>query len=43
MATTLEDALTRLESLGNEQVRAQNKKSGAGEDQGGPTACRAER
>lgn len=35
MATTLEDALAQLESLGNEKVRAQNRKHGAGDDQFG--------
>jgi 3-methyladenine DNA glycosylase AlkD len=35
MAMTLEDALTQLKSLGNEKVRAQNKKNGAGDSQFG--------
>jgi 3-methyladenine DNA glycosylase AlkD len=35
MAMTLEDALAQLESLGNERVRAHNKKNGAGENQFG--------
>jgi 3-methyladenine DNA glycosylase AlkD len=33
MAMTLEDTLAELESLGNEKVRARNKKNGAGENQ----------
>ena len=32
---TLDDALARLESLGHENVRAQNRKRGAGDDQFG--------
>ena len=32
---TLEDALARLKSLGDEKVRARNKKNGAGDDQFG--------
>lgn len=32
---TLNDALAQLESLGNEKVRAQNKKNGAGDNQFG--------
>lgn len=35
MATTLDDALAQLESLGHEKVRAQNRKRGAGDDQFG--------
>ena len=35
MAVTLKDVLAELESLGNEKVRAQNKKSGAGDNQYG--------
>jgi 3-methyladenine DNA glycosylase AlkD len=35
MATTLKDALGQLESLGNEKVRAQNRKNGAGDKQFG--------
>ena len=35
MAMTLADALAQLESLGNEKVRAQNKKRGAGDNQFG--------
>ena len=35
MATTLKDALAQLEALGDEKVRAQNRKSGAGDDQFG--------
>jgi 3-methyladenine DNA glycosylase AlkD len=35
MTTALEDALSRLKSLGNEKVRAQNRRSGAGENQFG--------
>jgi 3-methyladenine DNA glycosylase AlkD len=35
MAMTLKDILAQLESLGNEKVRAQNKKNGAGDDQFG--------
>jgi len=35
MATTLEEALAQLEALGNEKVRAQNRKKGAGDNQFG--------
>jgi 3-methyladenine DNA glycosylase AlkD len=35
MAMTLKDTLAQLESLGNEKVRAQNRKNGAGEKQFG--------
>ena len=35
MAMTLADALAQLQSLGNEKVRAQNKKRGAGDNQFG--------
>jgi hypothetical protein len=35
MAMTLKDTLAQLESLGNDKVRAQNKKNGAGENQFG--------
>ena len=35
MTVTLEDTLAQLESLGNEKVRAQNSKSGAGDNQFG--------
>lgn len=35
MTMTLEATLTQLESLGNEKVRAHNKKNGAGDDQFG--------
>ena len=35
MATTLKDTLAQLKSLGNEKVRAHNKKYGAGDDQFG--------
>jgi 3-methyladenine DNA glycosylase AlkD len=35
MAMTLKDTLAQLESLGNEKVRAQNKKNGAGGNQFG--------
>ncbi len=35
MAVTLKDALAQLESHGDEKVRAQNKKSGAGDNQFG--------
>lgn len=35
MAMTLNDTLTQLESLGNEKVRAQNRKNGAGDNQFG--------
>jgi len=35
MAMTLEEALARLESLGNEKVRAQNRRRGAGDGQFG--------
>ncbi|MDI3288729.1 DNA alkylation repair protein [Polyangium sp. 15x6] len=35
MTMTLEDALAQLKSLGNEKVRAQNKKHGAGDNQFG--------
>lgn len=35
MVTTLEDTLAQLESLGNERIRAQNKKHGAGDNQFG--------
>lgn len=35
MAMTLQDALAQLESLGNEKVRAQNRKNGAGDNQFG--------
>ena len=35
MAETLKDTLAQLESLGNEKVRAQNRKNGAGDDQFG--------
>ena len=35
MATTLKDTLAQLESLGNERVRAQSKKNGAGDNQFG--------
>ncbi len=35
MAMTLEDALAQLKSLGNEEVRARNKKNGAGDNQFG--------
>jgi hypothetical protein len=36
MAMTLKDTLAQLESLGNEKLRAQNRKNGAGENQFGP-------
>lgn len=35
MAKTLQDTLARLEALGNEKVRAQNKKNGADDNQFG--------
>lgn len=35
MAATLKDTLAQLEALGNEKVRAQNKKRGAGDNQFG--------
>src|SRR5688572_15616963 len=35
MTTTLKETLARLEALGNEKVRAQNAKSGAGDNQFG--------
>lgn len=35
MAMTLKDALAQLESLGDEKVRARNRKNGAGENQSG--------
>jgi len=35
MAMTLKDALTQLKSLGDEKVRAHNKKNGAGDNQFG--------
>jgi len=35
MATTLKEALAQLEALGNEKVRAQNSKNGAGNNQFG--------
>ena len=35
MATTLKDTLAQLESVGNEKVRAQNRKNGAGDNQFG--------
>ena len=35
MAMTLEDTLAQLEAFGNEQVRAQNKRKGAGDNQVG--------
>ena len=35
MEITLTDTLAQLESLGNEKVRAQNKKNGAGDNQVG--------
>ncbi|HHW10844.1 MAG TPA: DNA alkylation repair protein [Firmicutes bacterium] len=35
MATTLEEILRRLESMGNEKVRAQNRRNGAGDNQYG--------
>jgi hypothetical protein len=35
MAMTLKDTLAQLESLGNEKVRAQNRKNGAGDNQFG--------
>lgn len=35
MAMTLKDALAQLESLGDEKVRKQNRKAGAGDDQFG--------
>ena len=35
MTTTLKETLAQLESLGNEKVRAQNKKNGAGDNQFG--------
>lgn len=35
MAITLQDTLARLEALGNEKVRAQNKKNGADDNQYG--------
>jgi 3-methyladenine DNA glycosylase AlkD len=35
MAVTLKDALERLEALGDEKVRAQNRKAGAGDNQFG--------
>ena len=35
MATTLKETLAELESLGDEKVRAQNKKNGAGDNQFG--------
>ena len=35
MATTLKETLAQLESLGNEKVRAQNSKNGAGDNQFG--------
>ena len=35
MATTLKETLTQLEALGNEKVRAQNSKNGAGDNQFG--------
>ena len=38
MAMTLKDALAQLKSLGDEKVRAQNKKNGAGDSQFGVRA-----
>jgi 3-methyladenine DNA glycosylase AlkD len=35
MATTLKETLAQLEALGNEKVRAQNRKNGAGDNQFG--------
>ena len=35
MATTLQETLAQLEALGNEKVRAQNRKNGAGDNQFG--------
>ena len=35
MATTLKETLVQLEALGNEKVRAQNSKNGAGNNQFG--------
>jgi 3-methyladenine DNA glycosylase AlkD len=35
MATTLKETLAQLEAFGNEKVRAQNHKNGAGDDQFG--------
>jgi 3-methyladenine DNA glycosylase AlkD len=35
MTTTLKDTLAQLEALGNEKVRARNKKNGSGENQFG--------
>jgi len=35
MATTLKETLAQLKALGNEKVRAQNRKSGAGDNQFG--------
>jgi 3-methyladenine DNA glycosylase AlkD len=35
MTTTLSDTLVQLESLGNEKIRAMNKKNGAGDNQFG--------
>jgi 3-methyladenine DNA glycosylase AlkD len=35
MATTLKETLAQLEALGNEKVRAQNSKNGAGDNQFG--------
>jgi 3-methyladenine DNA glycosylase AlkD len=35
MATTLKDTLAQLKSLGNEKVRARNRKNGAGDNQFG--------
>lgn len=35
MATTLEDTLAQMESLGDEKVRAQNRRHGAGDNQFG--------
>src|SRR5262245_48030770 len=35
MPMTLEETLAQLQSLGNEKMRAQNKKRGAGENQHG--------
>ena len=34
MAMTLKDALAQLKALGNEKVRTQNKKHGAGDNHG---------
>src|SRR5215510_10902283 len=35
MATTVKDTLAQLEALGNEKVRAQNRRNGAGDNQFG--------